>query len=185
MASEVVTHCWCDICLSAQVHEPGVPVQVTLGFANDARALVMDMCESHRKEFVDPLGELLAKHARNVEPKRPYSRARSNSAKAEGPFRCLVPGCAKTERLYPNLGALTSHVRHRHGLKVNDYRQQYGIVPVDQSAESPEEDQEQPAVYACTAKGCDKTYSSPPNKRPAQALAVHRSRAHGIKSDRR
>src|SRR6266704_1740014 len=69
---DVVVHYWCDVCYaedeSRNEIDPATGM-VTVSLGLPPRTL--DLCEAHRKDFIDPLAELLAEHGRIAELRAP------------------------------------------------------------------------------------------------------------------
>lgn len=177
MTQEVKVIIWCDPCQAEDARTEGdhyEPVQLP-----GAKPLAVDLCERHYKEFLAPLEEMLSAHGQKAGAPSPAPssgqrryRPREGSDPIGPPYLCKVPDCP-SEHDYANAASLGSHVRTVHGLTLADYR---GALT---SGDWPES-----AVrsWACTEPGCDKDYSE--NALPAQALGLHRAKAHGIHSER-
>lgn len=193
MARELITRMWCDRCLGyGETHEEATKVGITITIEQPGSkplTRVLDLCDTHYKEYVDPLADLMVEEGAKpgfVPTGPPKVRMRGTSSnKEDGPFRCLVPGCASGPLV--NRGSFNAHVRQQHGLRVPEYREQFG---------EPVPEEEQPALLepvSPKADGaaeaicpeCGKRYAHElGNNRPTQALGVHRAREHGVRSTR-
>lgn len=125
MATEIVS--WCDVCLLDDERVHAAPLRVAL----DGKApRALDLCDEHRKTYVEPLRELLSEHGTAVDDKRVPSRAYRRRQPAE-PSPAGAPVARKGKppahkRLWPCLwcsldyageSSLTKHVMNEHGLK--------------------------------------------------------------------
>jgi rubredoxin len=119
MAQELIVSTWCDACLAEGERTEGEPVSVALG---RSVALILDLCERHRKELVDPLAETLAEHGRRPDGK-PVKRARAAApVEGTGSERPSCPVCGASPSTF---GAMSGHLRRMHGTTVTEA---YGTV---------------------------------------------------------
>lgn len=175
MARQRVVRVWCDVCRgsgqrTAATHKG---VAVTVG---TAPLRLLDLCERHRVELLQPVVSALAKYGTLPEGQpRPRRRRDSNKGRT-GPFLCKVAGCKAAP--LKHTGTLWQHLRGVHGMGVNVYRQQYGDpVPL-----TPEEQASLVVEVPCPVTGCGTVYSTALGHRyPQGALASHLRGHHGLK----
>lgn len=201
MARELVTHIWCDVCLSPGEGQDPEYVKgeelppVVLG---NFKPRLLALCEPHRKEFYDPFRDMVARLGQVV----PEGAARPSAAPvhAPGAYACPVPTCPKHANPYRHDTSLGSHCRREHGATLTELREQYG-TPAGSAGDGgqgvllhqdgvlggePITEQKPPNVtrtecdVLVDGEPCGKVYQWPENGRPVQALAVHKNRAHGI-----
>ncbi len=81
---DVVVHYWCDVCYaedeSRNEIDPATGM-VTVSLGLPPRTL--DLCEAHRKDFIDPLAELLAEHGRIAELSAPAQQRQTQIRKID------------------------------------------------------------------------------------------------------
>lgn len=134
MAREVIFRDWCDPCLDHDdVREPAThkTPPVTL----NGKPYVMDVCDRHHKEMVQPLADALAALGRAVEDETPGKRATNAGRKYFKPavgIRCQVPGCTQRPSGANSRKAFGQHLYGRHaGTEVgtlSGYEAVYGPV---------------------------------------------------------
>jgi hypothetical protein len=196
MARELVTHIWCDPCLSPE--EGGEPTYtkgeelpaITLG---TMKPRVLAMCEVHRKEYYDAFRDLVARLGQVVPEGAAPSAPRSSSH--AGSFPCPVPDCPKHTNPYRHDTSLGSHARREHGATVAELRARYGQEEPQGALDLHQEgalagepitsEKKPPAITRTECEDCGVVYEWPKNARPSQALGVHRARAHGVKGEGR
>lgn len=200
MVKQIITRVWCDLCFAEDESETPGEDSGPLLLPGMKKPKSLDLCDRHNKQYIEPLAQLLADHGKatdEVEVVKAGARKGSSSPRKEGhagtgPYFCKVPGCTgyQNKQGYKTVHNLTHHARSIHGLSVAEYREQYGIEGNAPTREGdndmlfvPERSDIQ--VFACDAPGCDVTYDSATNGRPAQALGVHKALKHGIKGERR
>lgn len=170
MARELVTHIWCDVCLSeddAYVEGEETP-PVVIG---SIKPRVLGLCETHRKLFVE-FRTLLMDVGQIVDVPAPR-----REGGATGEFPC--PAC---DRVYSYRSSLNSHVERAHGKTIAELRAEVPDAPL---FEEGDDETPPPLTRAeCGVDGCDVVYEWPKHKRPAQAIGVHRRQAHGIKGQK-
>jgi hypothetical protein len=153
MAREVTINTWCDNHLKRHEERvPGEEVIVALGELGIHKQLTLALCEPCRKEFYEPLRELLWQYGQRVgagdEPvTQPSKRVRPAP---EEWLDCPAPGCNHRS---PNKNALGSHVRSMHDTTLAEL---LGA----------------PTPFKCP--DCDRAFTAP------QGLGVHRQRVHGV-----
>lgn len=180
MAKELVQHVWCDACQDRDVQEPATHVDVGLRISDydKGRAHVMDLCDADYKTIIAPVLEALETYGQRVTGGTPDLLPAKPSAKATkahdpgdpGPFYCRVPGCYSSHAPFKNASSFLGHTRQYHGLNMPMYRAKYGAPATTR----PEGEQ------VVTCKECGQAYTSADNPRPAQTMAVHTAKAHGI-----
>jgi hypothetical protein len=165
MAKVIVA--WCDPCMNNEEHTPGNPFVVSLGVTMKPKEI--DLCETHEKELLTPLRELLGEVGQPVGegilPGMPATPA-SDAEKKDCP-QC-PPGRTLTRE------GLRGHMRKIHGMDrtaANDVvRDTFGgnaRVQKPFSEQCPE----------CKAAGVpvdESTYDTP------QGFGAHRKAAHGV-----
>lgn len=199
---EIQVSTWCDVCRQDEVYTPGESTP-PISLSTSGKAKTLDLCEAHRKELIDPLASLLKAVGVAVErpePSIPYSATRKAQAPSAlvkltpGPFECKVPGCEAPlnppngGKGFKNLGSLQSHLRLSHQMKLTAYRREYGDPLEDREQPGEEETLDIPVgdeAQVCGIDGCQVSYSPERYNRPAQALGLHRWRAHGIRTTRK
>lgn len=143
MSKDIVVHIWCDPCAKEGRQESATTTPPII--IGSAKPRTLDLCEAHRKEYLDTLSDLLGDDGAVVDARlaapsaAPVKRARARTAaegdERPGPFDCLVPGCTGRNNTrmggpgYKNLHALKAHLRFAHfpgGLTYEDYVQTYG-----------------------------------------------------------
>lgn len=97
----------CDVCLAEDVDTQATTVETTIPTMQ--RQVVIDLCERHRAELVDPLVKVLLEHGRDTETDRlvrSAGRGRARAARLPGQ---TCPVCGKTDLIQ-----LTQHIRKHH-----------------------------------------------------------------------
>lgn len=180
MAREVITKIWCDVCLQDDVYTDGSETPpITIG---SLKPRVMALCDVHVKEVFDPIKELLTELGQ-VLPQQGTMARMPGTSPGSGVWPCPDPQCAKHTRPYKHEQSLRNHVRQEHQMALTEWNEKFGIVEEGALfADAPKAD-DGPAVTTvkCDQPGCDVSYSYPDYKRPAQAMGVHRAKAHGIR----
>lgn len=187
MALEVVTHRWCDVCLQnedEEVHEPGTEVVVQI---NALKARKMDLCDRCRKEWIDPLIELIRDFPTvDAAPTTVKgSRNRGGGSMAEKPghtIPCKIPDCTGYRGGYKHLKSFRAHLSAAHpGVTLDDYRRQYGEPEFEAEPSGDQMLAIDEDAFTCGIDGCQVSYSPQTHTRPSQALGVHKAQAHGIR----
>lgn len=203
MARDVVTYIWCDFCLGqddTKTDAEELP-PITVG-TNKPRVLAL--CKEHRETWYEPMVEALKEFGVIVDgsspaksvirPTSPMDPKGTLEVTADG--RVLCPVCKAEGVLKPfkNRNTIMTHVRSDHGTTLGAWEREHGPaqgeLPLDEEStkphplssdrEPPDEDKRRECPE-CKAQGRETVYEWPVNLRPVQALAVHRSRAHGVK----
>lgn len=189
---QVSVNTWCDACIEEDdAHVPGETTP-PLVMGRAARPRTLDLCERHRKEFIEPLSALLT--SRGVMLDRPAPSISSSdeprkskpkaAAQILGPFDCLIPGCTGRATTsnggqgFANLDSIRGHIRTNHKMKFKDYIKQYGMPEVVTEPQPLADDDK----FKCGIDGCETNYPVSQYKRPAQALGIHRFQKHGIRA---
>ena len=154
MAREIILRTWCDPCLVEEKQVEGQELP-PLTLIPGRKPRVLALCEVHRKEFYEPLVELLAEHGQAVDSdghpipgtRGPYKKKVTPLA-GEGAFPCPAEGC---NYVGGTKNRLQSHARSVHDVTLAEL-------------------EGEPLPHACPT--CEKKFSSP------QGLAVHLSRTH-------
>lgn len=106
MATEVVVVC--DVCLAAGDQKRASRVETVI--PTMGRSVVIDLCDAHRAELVDPLVKVLLEFGRDVDTDRPVrqaaGRGRARAAQTDG---STCPVCGKTDLI-----RLDAHIRKHH-----------------------------------------------------------------------
>lgn len=195
MARELVTHIWCDMCLS-----PGEGKEPTYTKGEELPAVtiapmkprLLALCEPHRKEWYDPFKDLVARLGQVV-PDGGYRAAVAPSAAPRALYPCPVPDCPKHAKPFKHDTSLSKHAREVHGMTTAELQAEYGapepvaqpdLFEVAPGAEPPPKVQREECTVDVDGKPCGKVFQWPTNKRPTQALGVHKARVHGIASDK-
>lgn len=197
MAREIITRIWCDVCLEDEQQVDATETPPIIMGSNKPRILAL--CETHEKEFLTPLRELLLAAGSLVDTGapsvgRPPTRGRVVN---EGPSYCLVRGCSAAGRPFKNEGSLGSHMRGVHSIQLTLYKkllEEGGgevVLPASPDEELPIPTGVEPETAEC--EHCDKKYTSDPARmnepgmkyttRVAQAIGVHRKMAHDVSGD--
>jgi uncharacterized C2H2 Zn-finger protein len=150
MVREIIT--WCSPCYANDVRTEGRSVALAV----DGRPQLVDVCETHDKEIVQPVRELLAAHGQPLERAGVEPTARER-------HRC--PECGK---LLKTRDTLSKHLRSMHGQSLKD------ALGDDDDDELPIEVDESSKPYGCP--DCARRFETP------QGLGAHRNRSHGYKS---
>lgn len=191
MAKEIFTRVWCDLHLN--VHDERVEADRSEVIRVDSlggRPLSLDVCETCHKELIAPLVEALEEYGAPADAAadlRPVgSPPLKRSSAMDGPFRCEVHGCIvpRNNGLIATRQSLAAHLRRSHGLTITQYRDAYGEprpVAVEPGLFTPSVERGPIGEPEATCPECGKVYSHETgSNRPAQALGVHRAKAHGI-----
>jgi hypothetical protein len=161
MAKVIVS--WCDPCMVNDEHTPGNPFVVTLGAT--AKPKEIDLCETHEKELIAPLRELLGEVGQPVGSEQLALDVDPDKTKKQ------CPQCSE-ERLLTREG-LRGHLRKLHGVErsaANDVvRDIFGNARIQKpfSEQCPE----------CKEAGvpvAESTYDTP------QGMGAHRKAVHGV-----
>ena len=185
MPKIVITNSLCDPCYRDGEQVEGEEVVIALGDLARFKAQTMLMCERHRKEFYEPLRDLLDEFGASTEGGPVFASTKARKDRVSGPFKCQVDNCGAAP--LKNVGSFNAHVRQMHGLTRGEYVGLYGeptalgqdALPVDATPIGESE-------AKCEVPGCGKVYSHElGNNRPLQALGVHLARVHGISAESR
>lgn len=139
----------CDPC--SEQGEENEGSQQTLSV--DGLSGLLDLCELHRKELVEPLRLLLLEYGRTEDGKPVKPGRKLTPAVVSDPVPCLVEGCTKGP--YANRNSMLAHLRMDHDTTEAEL---LGL-----------------ADHVCTVRNCGRAFGSP------QALAVHKARKHAPK----
>ena len=163
MAKVIVA--WCDPCMNSEEETPGKSFQVALG--ENAKPKEIDLCESHEKEFLAPLRELLGEVGQPIMASQQLTLdVDSNKARKQ------CPKCPE-ERMLTREG-LRGHLRKLHFIEraaANDIvRDVFGLERTHRPFSEP--------CPECKEAGDlpveQYTYDTP------QGLGAHRKSAHGV-----
>lgn len=190
MAREIQTFTWCDVCLENEERTDAIEVSVQM---DALKPRVIAMCEPHRKQFIDPLRDLLIEHGQttNSPSSTSASPVPGGGGGQFGLFECGM--CDKGP--YAHKQSLRSHIRATHNMTVTEYRAELARRGVEQdhtavtpsATPEPAEDTEtlfynvDEPVEKFTCEVCGKQYPPGQYARPAQAIGMHRAKAHGIR----
>lgn len=97
MVREIIT--WCSPCYAEDIRSEGTSVVLTI---NGSKPQSVDVCETHEKEIVEPLRELLAAHGSRIE----------SATVAPTVGRRLCPHCGASLK---SADSLAKHIRRSHG----------------------------------------------------------------------
>ena len=185
MPKLVIVNSLCDPCYRDGENTEGEEVVIALGDLARSKAQTMLLCERHRKEFYEPLRDLLDEFGAAVEGGPVLSSTKARKDKEAGPFRCLADEC--TAAPLKNVGSFNAHVRQKHGLTRGAYVEIFGEpTPLGQEALPVDTTPIGDSEARCDVPGCGKVYSHElGNNRPLQALGVHLARVHGISAESR
>lgn len=187
MAREVITRILCDVCMhldEAYVEAVETP-PITIG---TAKPRILALCEVHHKEVFEPIKELLMDLGTVLSEGSPATTRFPGTSPGSGVFPCPVPDCHKHTKPFKHEQSLRNHSRNMHDMPIQQLRAQYAegqgregedaLFDPDATNDGPPK----PKVLraACDQPGCDKVYEWPDFTRPAIALGVHKSKAHGI-----
>lgn len=194
MPKEVVINAWCDPCYREGEHTPAEEVTAALGDLARMRPQGLLLCERHRKEFYEPLRELLEEFGAQVgDAPTPVKKTRAKARRGSnyGPFpagewECPLPDCDATD--LKDKTAVQRHTRMIHGVMLGDVlAESTGAAPAPSAApvepRKPTADMplrnipEQGVKMFCPVEGCNLAEKPSKNKR---SLAVHFSQRHGI-----
>jgi len=151
MAKEIIA--WCDVCLHDDIKQPARTLAPMTLDASKPR--VIDVCEVHEKEIVEPLRQLLAEFGQPVES--------SSSSSRDEQHPCPIASCGKS---YVSAQSLGKHLRSKHNTTLSD-----ALAGIDQPLPIEAELQHQ-----CPEPDCARGFSTP------QGLGAHRNRVHGYVS---
>jgi len=190
MPKEVVVNAWCDPCYRDGVHTPGEEVTLALGDLARFKPQVMLLCEPHRKEFYEPIRELLEEYgaatgtdASTPVPAKRRSSTRTRSAYGpypEGEWPCPYPDCDRQD--LPNKEALQRHIRMVHGVTLGDFLAQRGdpATPKAPTSHMPlRAIPEQGVPMYCPMEDCSLSRSHDGPSKNKRALAAHFPKRHG------
>jgi len=184
MPKLVIVNSLCDPCYRDGEESAGEEVVVAFGDLARSKPQVMLTCERHRKEFYDPLRELLEAFGASPEGSAPAGGStKARKDREPGPFKCMVEGCTAVP--LKNVGSFNAHVRQKHDLTRGAYVEIYG-EPQQLGQQSLPIDTTPIGDSVATCPECEKVYSHElGNNRPLQALGVHLARVHGISAESR
>ena len=163
MAREVIVRTWCDVHLTQDDEHVEGEELPPLALAPRTKPKVVALCEVHRKEFYDPLVQLLADLGQPVPDAAAAAAATSvkrvNTGRG-GPHMCPVDDCPYLGG--PTISALQTHVRSHHDTTLND------LVTAAAAAHS----------WGSSSPGCPECGRS--GFKGLAGLGAHRFRAHGV-----
>lgn len=158
----------CDVCLGSGGREEAVH------HWPEGAPVVLDLCDRHYKEYVEPVVDLLGRYGWSPAEEPPPPKKRRNYR--SGPFLCKVEGCLAAPLKHS--GTMWQHLVKKHGINMHTYRDLYGDpVPL-----TPEEQASLVIEARCPVEGCSAAYSTElGNRFPEQALMSHMWGHHAIK----
>lgn len=174
----------CDPCLERNDEEVQAVAEETISFGG-IKPRLLAVCAKCQKEFVDPLRDLIMDIGQIVDsvPPLPTQKgATGGGGNAKGEFECLECG-----RQYNYKGSLRTHVQDKHGMTLQEMAIRHSGDNPDAQLQLGIDDENKPEVTRaeCDQEGCDVVYEWPQHVRPAQAIGVHKARAHGIKGQKK
>lgn len=160
MAREVIFKTWCDLCLVEEEQVDGIELPAMALPELPGKPRTIALCEVHRKEFYDPLVELLREYGAHVDesgvptgPRGKYKPRATTKVTATAGTGLTCPDCQK---VVPDRSGLSSHGRQQHQKTLAVL---LGEVALEDAHQCPE-----CHVWFAEAKG----------------LGAHRSKAHGV-----
>lgn len=160
MAREVIFKTWCDLCLARDEQTEGQEIPpLLLPEIPGKQAVVVALCEVHRKEVYDPLVAILQEYGQHVdEHGNPTGPRGKYKAKPGSPAAAVIEAvpdstCPLCGKEMAHRGSVNSHLRNSHGTTRGEVEGQKS------QHECPE---------------CHRMFQLP------QALGSHRKRAHGV-----
>lgn len=166
----------CDPCRAQGIQKKAtrVGVKVVVG---DSKPLLLDLCSGHYRRIVEPMLQTLAIYG--YPEGKPAPKRNHRTDRTTGPFLCQVKDC--DWGLLKHYATLWQHVRGVHGMKINEYREQYGKpVPM-----TPEEVAAFSLTVECEYDGCTETWSTTKGHRwPRRAMEQHMWGVHAVKAAR-
>lgn len=111
MARQINVSILCDPCLSNEIASEGAEEYVlTIQGVAGGKPRVVALCSTHRKEFYDPISEVLSLYGQPPIKAGAYKGPRvEHLEESSGPVVC--PAC---DRSYKNRGSLRSHCSETH-----------------------------------------------------------------------
>ena len=111
MAREVQIITWCDYCLTEDKHNPA---DEYVGLNSAGVRVLVDLCEEHAQEFIQPVQELLDNHGRTEKKTRSHTKAQTPR-----PDRKVTPAlgpCSECGREFHSAQSLGMHRWRKHGI---------------------------------------------------------------------
>lgn len=209
MARSTVTYIFCDFCLGendVQTEAQELP-PITLG---NAKPRLLALCKQHREDWYEPFVEAVKEYGVMIDGSSPARSVitptdpKGTLELAPDGEKVLCPVCKAAGVIKPlkNRNTVMTHMRSDHQTTLSQWEREHGPANTPENGqgelpgvgeapkapephslsstrEPPEEDKRQECPE-CKAQDIEVVYQWPENARPVQALAVHRSRAHGV-----
>lgn len=170
MARKIVV--LCDIHLSEHDEEVEAVKEETISFGG-MKPRIIAVCAECDREFIEPLKVLITEVGQIADS--PSHALPAQKVPAPKDFSC--PSCG---REYKYKKSLRTHAQEVHGVTLSDLLKESD--PEEQLQLGIEEENKPKVARAeCDQPDCDVVYEWPENRRPAQALGLHKSSVHGIK----
>lgn len=170
----------CDPCSAKDINAEGEEEIISI---NNLKPRLVAMCESCRKEFLEPLEQLIKEHGTIAtgDLVKPTKQAAMLPGMPTVRVSCPVDGCGAELK---NEDSLVSHARSAHGLVKS---QVMAMLAGHEPDDVPRPDKKPNVVKAAcdyvdpkTKEKCDVVYEWPKDPRPTTALGVHKKMKHGI-----
>lgn len=185
----------CDICLSDRDEEVEAVREETITFGT-LKPRAIAVCEgcgeqlAALKTLVTEYGQITESAAVAAPKSRRGAKYGSGAIQpnADGDYVCDLPQCEG--RAFRDLRSQRAHGLQQHGMPAAEYgaalNAARGQAPEPSLFEDkqPEEPTGVPGEFKCDQPGCKQEYDPANYARPAQALAVHKARTHGISGKR-
>lgn len=179
MAREVVTHIWCDVCMHTDdvYTEATETPPIVLG---NMKPRVLALCDVHTKEVYEPIKELLTELGQVADAAK-----FPGTSPGSGTWPCPDPACHKHDRPFKHEQSLRNHSKQVHGMTIAELRRfhagEAGLFDGEPEVQVAATPPPKVTEAVCDQRGCDVAYTWPEYKAPAQAMGVHRAKAHGIR----
>lgn len=184
MARELKLSIWCDLCQHEDKLTEGEELPAV---TYEGRSVVLALCAPHKVERFDPFVDLLAVGVpaetlvKGTKPLPATNKAGEDTPSKTAKFACTECGTVLKGRY-----SLFTHLRNQHDKTAHEAYGDSPIVDVDGNMHAPAQaatpEADQSRVY-CDQPGCRVFFEGPKNTRPMQAMAIHRTRNHNVRTD--
>ena len=111
MAREVQINTWCDYCLTENEH---TPADEYAGLNSAGARVLVDLCEDHAQEFIQPVQELMDTHGRTEAKTR--SHTKTQTPRPDRKVTAAPGPCPECGREFHSAQSLGMHRWRKHAI---------------------------------------------------------------------